>query len=50
MRPHRLLIKLCCSALREINEELDEITEEGPWLLGINVLLIVLVAHSYLLL
>ena len=27
--------QLCYSTLRKINEELDKITAQGPWLLGI---------------
>ena len=29
------LLKLCYSTLKMINEELDKITAQGPWLLGI---------------
>ena len=29
------MLKLCYSTLKTINEELDKITAQGPWLLGI---------------
>ena len=29
------MLKLCSSALKTINEELEEITAQGPWLLGL---------------